>query len=268
MDARSAPAPVLALTRPVSPTLAACELTHRERVPIDVERAAAQHAGYEAALEAAGCRLVPVPAAPALPDAVFVEDTAVVVDEVAVLTRPGAASRRPEVDGVAAVLAAHRPVERIEAPGTLDGGDVLVVGRDAFVGASQRTNDAGTVQLRSILGPLGYAVRSVPVTGCLHLKTAVTALTDDLLVVNPAWVDPGAFGERRVLEVAPGEPLAANVLRLPDRVLMAAGQPGTRARLRAALAEVGAGDVGVVEVDVSELARAEAGISCCSILLG
>lgn len=259
-------APVLALTRPVSPTLDACELTHRERTSIDVERAAAQHAGYEAALEAAGCRLVPVPAAPALPDAVFVEDTAVVVDEVAVLTRPGAASRRPEVDGVAAVLAAHRPLERIEAPGTLDGGDVLVVGRDVFVGASRRTNEAGTARLRSILEPLGYAVRSVPVRGCLHLKTAVTALTDDLLIVNPAWVDPGAFGDRRVVEVAPDEPLAGNVLRLPDRVLMASGQAGTRARIQAGLAEAGAGDVGVVEVDVSELALAEAGVTCCSIL--
>lgn len=268
MDARSAPAPVLALTRPVSPTLAACELTHLERVPIDVERAAAQHAGYEAALEVAGCRLVPVPAAPVLPDAVFVEDTAVVVDEVAVLARPGAASRRPEVDGVAAVLAAHRPLERIEAPGTLDGGDVLVVGRAVFVGASQRTNEAGVVGLRSILEPLGYTVRSVPVSGCLHLKTAVTLIDPDTLLVNPEWVDPARFEGRRVVEVAPGEPLAANVLRLPDRVVMAAGQPETRARIRAALAEVGTPDVGVVEVDVSELARAEAGVTCCSILLG
>ncbi len=259
--------PLLALTRPVSPTLADCELTYREREPIDVGRAAAQHADYEAALEVAGCRLVPVPAAPELPDAVFVEDTAVVVDEVAVLARPGVASRRPEVDAVAPVLAAHRPVERIEAPGTLEGGDVLVTGRDVFVGVSRRTNGAGADRLRAILEPFGYAVRTVPMTGCLHLKSAVTALTEDLLVANPARVDPAAFGDRGLVEVASGEPGAANVLRLRDRVLMAAGHRGTRARIRAALDEAGHGDVGVVEVDVSELAKAEAGVTCCVILL-
>jgi dimethylargininase len=260
------PDSLLALTRPVSPTLAECELTHRDRVPIDVERAAAQHADYEAALEVAGCRLVPVPAAPHLPDAVFVEDTAVVVDEVAVLARPGAKSRRPEVDAVAAVLVAHRPVRRIEAPATLDGGDVLVVGRDVFVGSSARTNDAGADQLRSILEPLGYVVRPVPVTGCLHLKSAVTAVGEETLLLNPEWTSSAAFEGYRLVEVAPGEPAAANVLRLPDRVLMAAGHPETRARIEAAL-EDEAADVGVVDVDVSELAKAEAGVTCCSILL-
>jgi dimethylargininase len=231
-----------------------------------VGRAAAQHAGYEAALEVAGCRLLAVPAAPELPDAVFIEDTAVVLDEVAVLARPGAASRRAEVDAVAPVLAAHRAVERIEAPGTLDGGDVLVVGRDVFVGASERTNGAGADQLRAILERFGYTVRTVRVSGCLHLKTAVTALTDRVLLANPAWVDPAGFG-RRVVEVAPGEPGAANVLRLPDRVVMAAGYPDTRARVRGALDAADADGVGVVEVDVSELAKAEAGVTCCSIVL-
>jgi dimethylargininase len=255
---------LLALTRPVSPRLAECELSHLERVPIDVARAAAQHADYEAALEVAGIRLVPVPAAPDLPDAVFVEDTAVVLDEVAILTRPGAESRRPEVDGVAPVLVAHRPIRRIEAPGTLDGGDVLVVGRHVFVGVSQRTNEAGADQLRTILESLGYAVRMVAVTGCLHLKSAVTALSDDTLLLNPDWVDPASLDAFRLVEVAPDEPTAANVLRLPDRVLMAAGHPDTARRIRDALPT---GDVGVVEVDVSELAKAEAGVTCCSILL-
>jgi len=261
---------MIALTRPVSPTIDQCELTHRERVPIDPGRAAAQHADYEAALEVAGLRLVPVPAAPFMPDAVFVEDTAVVVDEVAVLARPGAESRRPEVEAVGPVLAAHRPIERIEAPGTLDGGDVLVVGRDVFVGLSQRTNRTGAAALRSILEPHGYAVRTVPVTGCLHLKSAVTALTDDTLLANSGWIDLGAFDGYRIVEVAPDEPWAANVLRLPDRLIMASGHPATHERVRAALADGtdGEGAVPVVETDVSEIAKAEGGVTCCSILLG
>jgi dimethylargininase len=167
---------------------------------------------------------------------------------------------------VAPILAAHRPIRRIEAPGTLDGGDVLVVGRTVFVGTSQRTNEAGAAGLAAILEPLGYAVHSVMVDGCLHLKTAVTALSEDTVLLNPAWVDAGRFADYRVVEVAPGEPMAANVLRLPDRVLMAAGHPETAARIRDAL-DGDARTAGVVQVDVSELAKAEAGVTCCSILL-
>lgn len=244
----------------MSPTLGACELTHLARVPIDIGRAAAQHAAYERALSAAGYRVVRVPAAPELPDAVFVEDTAVVTDEAAVLARPGAMSRRPEVAAVADVLRRFRPVRAIEAPATLDGGDVLRVGRTVFVGASRRTDANGAAALRAVLEPLGYAVRVVPVTGCLHLKSAVTALTDRMLLLNPDRVDPGAFEGFRVIEVDPAEPRAANVLALEGAVLMAAGSPGTAARIR------GAG-LDVIEVDVSELAKAEAGVTCCSILV-
>lgn len=249
----------LALTRAVSPSVGACELTHRERVPIDPERAAAQHAAYEAALEAAGCRLVRVPPAPDLPDAVFVEDTAVVTDEVAVLARPGAASRRPEVEAVGAVLRGYRPLREIEAPGTLEGGDVLRVGRDVLVGESGRTNDEGIHQLRAILEPLGYRVRPIAVSGCLHLKSAVTAIADDTLLLNPAWVDADALPDYRVVEVGPDEP-DANVLRLGDTVLVPAGRPVTARR-------IGERGVEVAEVDISELAKAEAGVTCCSIVL-
>lgn len=252
---------MLALTRPVSPTLDRCELTHRERVPIDVERARAEHAAYERALEAAGCRVVRVPAAPGLPDAVFIEDTAVVLDEVAVLARPGAASRRPEVDAVARALEEYRPIEAIRSPATLDGGDVLAVGRTVLVGLSARTTAAGAGQLRSILQPLGYEVRTVPVRGCLHLKTAATAVHDDTLLVNPDWLDPADLGGFRLVETAPGEPHAANVLRLGGRVVMAAGHPATAGRIRQIGAEV-------VEVDVSELMKAESGVTCCSLLVG
>ena len=251
---------MLALTRPVSPSIDRCELTHRERVPIDVERATAQHGAYEGVLEAAGCRIVRVPAAPGLPDAVFVEDTAVVFEELAVLARPGARSRRPEVEAVAEVLKRFRPLASIEAPATLDGGDVLTVGRTVLVGASARTNAAGAASLRTILEPHGYEVRSVPVRGCLHLKTAVTALADDTLLFNPEWVaadDLDGFG---LMEIDPGEPLAANTLRLTDGVLMAAGHPGTANRVR------GLG-LKVVTLDVSELKKAEAGVTCCSLYL-
>ena len=249
-----------ALVRPVSPAIRECELSYRERVPIDPDRAAAQHRAYERALVEAGCGLVHVPAAPELPDAVFIEDTAVVTDEVAVLARPGAVSRRPEVAGVAGILERYRPLRAIRAPGTLDGGDVLRVGRQVFVGASQRTNAEGARQLRSILEPLGYAVHSIPVTGCLHLESAVTALSDDTLLLNPDWVDPARLPGWRVVEVDPTEPHAANVLRLEGAVLMAAGHDRTAARVRALGVEV-------AEVDISELAKAEAGVTCCSLLL-
>lgn len=250
----------IALTRPVSPSIGDCELSHLARAPIDPDRAAAQHRAYEAALHRLGCRILPIPAAPDHPDAVFVEDTAVVVDELAIITRPGAPSRRGEVDAVAAAASALRPVARVEPPGTVDGGDVLRVGRTLFVGASARTNPDGIRQLRGLLGPLGYEVRAVAVDGCLHLKTAVTAVASDTVLLNPSWVDPAEFREYRVLEVDPAEPHAANVLRVGDTILMPEAHPATRRRLQEA-------GLQVETVDVSELAKAEAGVTCCSILL-
>ncbi len=253
---------MIALTRAVGPALGRCELSHVERQPIDPELAAAQHAGYEDALRQLGCRVVRVPAAPDLPDAVFIEDTAVVVDELAVITRPGAPSRRAEVDAVGSVLASYRPLRFVEAPATLDGGDVLVVGEDVFVGGSTRTNREGAARLRAVMGePLGYRVRRVPVEGCLHLKTAVTAVADDTLLLNPRWVDPGSFEGYRLVEVDPAEPFAANVLRVGDALLAAAAHPATRRRLAAS-------GLRVETVDVSELAKAEAGVTCSAIILG
>lgn len=252
--------PLVALTRDVSPAIGRCELSHLERVPIDPVRAALQHRHYEGALERLGCRLQPVPPAPEHPDGVFIEDTAVVLAEVAIISRPGAASRRGEVDAVAAVVAGFRPVRTLEAPGTLDGGDVLQVGRTVFVGASARTSDDGILQLRRVLEPLGYDVRRVAVDGCLHLKTAVTAVAPDAVLLNPDWVDAGLFRGYRVLEVDPAEPFAANVLRVGDAVLMGDGAPRTRRRIEAL-------GIRVETVDLSELAKAEAGVTCCSILL-
>lgn len=251
---------LVALTRPVSPNLGDCELTHLERRPVDIGKAESQHRAYEQALVEAGCALVRVPAAPDLPDAVFVEDTAVVFDELAVVARPGAPSRRPEVDPVVAVLSGYRGLRRIEEPGTLDGGDVLVIGRRVLVGDSDRTNVEGARQLARILEPLGYDVQRIEVHGCLHLKTAVTALADRTLLINPEWVSAARLSGYHRVEVDPTEPFAANVLRLGDRLLMAEEHPRTRGRLESL-------GMRVMTVALSELARAEAGATCCSLLL-
>ena len=249
----------IALTRAVPPSIVRCELTHLARAPIDLDRARDEHAAYEAALAALGCAVRRIAPAPELPDSVFVEDAALVLDEVAVLTRPGAASRRAEVASVAAALGEYRPLLRIEPPGTLDGGDVLRSGRRVWVGRTPRSNAAGCQQLRALLAPHGYDVRAVAVQGCLHLKTAVTEVADDTLLLNPEWVDRATFGAYALLEVDPGEPFAANVLRVGDAVLCAAAHPRTRERLSAAGVETHG-------VEVGELAKAEAGLTCCSLI--
>ncbi|MBY0491939.1 MAG: N(G),N(G)-dimethylarginine dimethylaminohydrolase [Gemmatimonadaceae bacterium] len=250
----------LALTRAVSPTLADCELTHLDRTPIDVARAEAQHAAYEQALRSLGCDVRRVPAAPENPDAVFIEDTAVVLDELAVITRPGAESRRSELEPVAEVLATLRPLHRLEAPGTLDGGDVMVVGSTIFVGRTLRTNDDGIAQLRAAVAPFGYRVIAVEVTGCLHLKSAVTALDTDTVLCNPAWVDPAAFAPKAAALVADDEPNAANVVRVGERLLAAEGYPRTNAMLRAR-------GYSVTTVPADELAKAEGAVTCCSLIV-
>jgi dimethylargininase len=229
------------------------------RVPIDIERACAQHASYTAALREAGCRVIELSAAPDLPDSVFVEDTAIVLDEVAIVTRPGAASRRAEVAAVAEELARHRPVARMQPPAALDGGDVLPLGRTLFVGASGRTNAAGVAWLRTAVTPFGYRVVTVQPTGCLHLKTAVTAVAPDLLLVNPRWIDADPFGDVRRIDVSPDEPFAANALLIGARVIHASSFTRTARRLREA-------GIDVLPVDVSELAKAEGGVTCCSII--
>lgn len=251
--------PLIALTRDVSPTLADCELTHLRREPIDVERARAQHRAYEQALRDLGCQVERLPPQPDLPDAVFVEDTAVVVEEVAVITRPGAVSRRAETYSMAQALEPYRGLAVIEAPGTLDGGDVLRLDRQVFVGRSSRSNDAGAKALRRALEPYGYEVSSVDFEGCLHLKSAATVVAPGTILVNPACVDPDVFCADRRLEVDPTEPLAGNGLRIGEAVVLGAAFPQTRRRLEAC-------GIRVVSIDLSELAKAEGAVTCCSVL--
>jgi dimethylargininase len=274
----------LALTRSVPASIQHCELTHLSREAIDHGHAVAEHAQYEAALERLGCRIQRLPDAPEQPDSVFVEDTAVVFDDLAVIARPGAASRRPEVDAMAAALAPHRRLALIEPPGTLDGGDVLVTPGRVFVGVSGRTNSEGARQLATHVESLGYQTMTVPVTGCLHLKSAVTvaflppsafarsASADrrspgggwstgrTLLLVNPDWIDVKYFDGFDLIEVHPSEPAAANVLRIGEHLVCAAEYPRTRELLEARGIET-------VAVPAAELAKAEGGVTCCSVLL-
>jgi dimethylargininase len=250
----------LAYTRAVSPALDECELTHLDRVAIDVTRAAAEHEAYERALRRLGANVRRLRPTPDLPDGVFVEDTAVIFDELAIITRPGAESRRAERRSVAESLAAHRSLEIIREPATLDGGDVLVDRERVYVGRSSRTNEAAIAQLSTILHPLDYRVIPVEFGGCLHLKSAVTRIADRLLLLNPAWVEASVFSGATYVTVDPDEPHAANALALGDVVIHPRQFPRTRARLEAEGLRVEA-------VDTTELAKAEAGVSCCSLIL-
>jgi dimethylargininase len=250
----------IAITRAISPALAECELTHLARVPIDLKRARSQHRAYEEALMEAGYLVERLDTSAQLPDSVFVEDIAVVFDELAIVTRPGAESRRQETPAVAEALAAYRPLHVIQAPGTVDGGDVLVAGRSVVVGRSSRTNETGVVQMRHVLEPLRYSVSETMVRGCLHLKSAVTWLGGDLLLANPDWIDTSAFDQFRILEVDPSEPAAANALRLHDRVIVSSAYPRTAERIARAGCRLHL-------VDASELAKAEGALTCCSLLV-
>ncbi|HEY4640363.1 MAG TPA: arginine deiminase family protein [Thermoanaerobaculia bacterium] len=249
---------LIALTRSVPPSIVECELTHLAREPIDVARATVQHRAYENTLASLGYTVRHLPDEPELPDSVFVEDTAVVVDEVAVITRPGAASRRRETLSVAQTLRTYRDLVFIDEPATLDGGDVLRIGKRFFAGRSERTNDLGIAQLRAHLAPFGYSVEAVTtMRNCLHLKTAVTAISDSVLLMNPDWIGMPGF---ECVFVDPSEPFAANALLTPCGVVMPAAFPRTIERVRRH-------GIKVDTVEASELAKAEGGVTCCSLLL-
>lgn len=253
----------VAITRKVSPAITRCELTHLGRTPINVELAARQHDAYEGALAALGCDVHALPAEPDLADSVFVEDAAIVLDEVAVITRPGAESRRPETLSIAAALKAYRPLLEITAPATLDAGDVLRIGRDVYVGISGRTDKAAVQQLQSLLTPFGYSVQGLPLRGCLHLKSAVTQVAPDSVLINPAWISGEPFGDStrplRNFEIALGEDHAANALMLDGGLIYPTSFPRTAEMLeRAGLC--------VSQIDVSELQKAEGAVTCCSLI--
>jgi len=250
---------LIAITRPISPSFADGERTHVERSAIDLAAANLEHRAYEDALRALGASIVHAPDAPDQPDAVFVEDTAFVLDEVAVITRPGAASRRPETAGIAQVLGNYRELRHLEAPATLDGGDVLRVGRVVFVGRSSRTNTDAIAQLQSFLQPWDYRVVPVDVTGCLHLKSAVTAVGDNRLLINRGWTKAGAFEGSELIDVAADEPFGANALLVRDSVIYPSNFPHTAERLERA-------GIDVIRTACSEIAKAEGAVTCCSLV--
>jgi dimethylargininase len=246
--------------RQVGTSLVECELTHMERAPIDLERARTQHEAYHRLLLELGWQVTMLPALKGFPDAVFVEDTAVVLDEIAIMCRCGALSRRGEVASVRRSIEPLRPVIAIEAPGTIDGGDVLVIGKRIWIGQTSRTNTAAVDQVRTIVEPLGYEVTTVPVRGCLHLKSAASAANAQCVVVNENWVDPAVFGGLDVIGIDADEPYAANVLALGEQVVVASTFPRTRRRI-----EAHGLDTRSLEAD--ELAKAEGALTCCSIMV-
>lgn len=249
----------IAITRQVSPAMDRCELTHLARAPLDVTLAAAQHLAYERCLASLVGRVESLPPDSALPDSVFVEDAAIVFDELAVITRPGAESRRAETTVIAKTLEPYRSLTFIAAPGLLDGGDVLRIGQRVWVGLSGRSNAAGVQQLAGAVAPHGYTVEGVPVRDCLHLKSAVTQVAPDAVLLNPAWVDAAIFADLRSIEVAPSEPTAANALLIDEAVVYPSAFPETLRRIAALGSRV-------IALDVSEIAKAEGGVTCCSLI--
>jgi dimethylargininase len=250
----------VAIVREVGTALARCELSFVPRIPIDVELARRQHAAYCTALRSLGCELLVLAALDEHPDSVFVEDTALVFDELAVLTQPGALSRRGEVESVGLALSAFRPLARITGAGTIDGGDVLRIGREVYVGRSARSNDEGIGQLRALLAPHGYRVHGLATRDCLHLKSAVTRVDEASVLVQPRWLDPAPFAHLRCIEVDEGEEHAANALLAGGGLVYPECFPRTRDRLERA-------GIAVTAVDVSELQKAEGAVTCCSLLV-
>lgn len=250
-----------AITRGVGRSLGDCALTFLEREPIHLGDAAAQHRAYRAALQEAGLSVEVLPPEHDLPDAVFVEDTAVVLDEVAILARPRSAVRRREVPAVARALERHRPLARIEAPARLEGGDVLRVGRRLFVGLSSRTDEQGYVQLARLAEPYGYRVEPVKVHGCLHLKTAVTALDEESLLIHDDWIEADALTGLRRIRVHESEPFAACSLALGGVIHLSARGQRTRELLDRRGYRTRA-------VSITEFEKAEAGLTCLSLVLG
>ena len=250
---------ITAITRQVSPSIGKCELTHFSRNEINITTARSQHLEYENVLKDIGCNIRRLPVEPNLPDSVFVEDTAIVLNELAIITRPGARSRREETNGVAELLKEYRRIFRMVSPGTLDGGDVLQIGKTLYVGKSSRTNESGIRQLTEFVSPYKYQVEVVIVDGCLHLKSAVTLVSEEKILINRSWIDIQQFNVKEHIDIDPLEPYAANALLVGEELVYPMNFPKTRQRLE------GSG-ISIRDVDVSELQKAEGAVTCCSLI--
>jgi len=248
-----------AITRAVSPAIVHCELSFIERKPIDLATAQEQHHAYEKLLGKLGAHVISLPAEPDLPDSMFVEDPALVLDELAVIFPLGTETRRREAPSLAEALAKFRKLQYVSLPGTLEGGDVLSIGRKIFVGLTKRSNADGIRQLAAILAPHHYEVIAVPVTGALHLKSAVTHLGRNTLLANRAWFDASPLAGHEWIDLDPAEPHAGNALALAGTIIFPASFPRTRARIEAR-------GFDVTPLDIGELQKAESGLTCSSLL--
>src|SRR6202162_4159654 len=251
---------LVALTRGVSLRIGECELTFIDRLSIDYPRAVQQHRQYQQLLRNLGAKVIELPSDDQCPDCCFLEDTALVLDEVAVITRPGSETTRREGAGVPPTIMKYRNVVRIDAPGTLEAGDVLRLGRNLFVGVSTRTNKQGIEMLRNTLKAYEYEVAAIPMKGALHLKSVCTALDDHTALADPRHFDTTEFSEYTLIEVPSEESIAANVLRVNGAICLHAGFHQTAGLLRAR-------GFDVRTVDISEFLKAEAGLTCMSIIL-
>jgi dimethylargininase len=251
---------MIAITREISPRFNECEITHIERTAINLDAARVQHREYVQALKALGCDVIELPAEPDLPDSVFVEDTAFILPEVAVITRPGADSRKPETKSIIRALTPLTKYVQLHEPATLDGGDVLVLGKQIFIGLSTRSSPEAIDQLNELIGEYGYSVTGVQMHDCLHLKSAVTSPDENTLLINPNWVDTHHFERFSCIAVDPSEPFAANCLPIGDSIVFPEAFPKTRAKLEEA-------GFKVLTIDASELAKAEGAVTCCSLII-
>lgn len=251
---------LLAITRDISPRFNECEITHIDRSPIDVGVAQSQHHAYVQALKELGCAVLELPAEADLPDSVFVEDTAVVLPEAALLTRPGADSRKPETESIARALAPYREILRIEPPAAVDGGDVLALGKKIYVGMSTRSNNEAVFQMNKLLNRFGYETQAVELRDCLHLKTAVTRVDDETLLINRNWVDIENFEGHKLIDIDPSEPFAANCLPINDSIIFPKAFPKTTTKLESC-------GYKIKPVAVDELAKAEGAVTCCSLIV-
>jgi dimethylargininase len=250
---------LIAITHVPSPNMQDYERTYVDDQAIDLDVALLQHEAYRDALEQCGAQVTVLGANRDMADCVFVEDTAIVLDELAVMMSPGAVTRRREPAGIEPELRKYRTIERITLPGTIDGGDVVVSGKRVYVGESPRTNATGIEMLRGILAPHGYTVTGVPTTGCLHLKTACSALPDGRFLVNADWIDASRWPADKLVHVPSSEPWAGDVLVIGEQIIASDAFPETIGLLRAQGWEV-------IPVSVSEFAKAEGGVTCLSLL--
>ncbi len=250
----------LAITRLPASSLDGCKLTYLTRTPVDPARVRAQHAAFRNVLAECGARVITLDADEARPDGVFIEDTAIVLDEVAIIASMGTYERRAETPAVEEELARHRSIEWIDTPALIEGGDVLRIGRTLYVGRTSRTDDAGIEALRKSVTKYDYRVVPVKVEGCLHLKTGCTSLDEETILINPEWIDQGAFEGFSILPVPDAEPWGACALPVGRSICLSAAYPLTERLVR---------DRGhsVVTTDISELHKMEGGMTCLAMVI-